>query len=85
MTLPEFKLMDYEKQIDLLHKEGVYVGKRKIFSRIVILFQLHTFYVEVYYRVYRKVIDHLNCTSSTETLEPYLEQINVEEVVNIFD
>jgi len=85
MTLPEFKLMDYEKQIDLLHKEGVYVGKRKIFSRTVILFQLHTFYVEVYYRVYRKVIDHLNYTSSTETLDPYLEQINVEEVVNIFD
>ena len=85
MTLPEFKLMDYEKQVDLLHKEGVYVGKRKIFSQTVMLFQLHTFYVEVYYRVYRKVIDHLNCTSSTETLEPYLEQINVEEVVNIFD
>jgi len=85
MTLPEFKSMDYEKQIDLLHKEGVYVGKRKIFSRTVILFQLHTFYVEVYYRVYRKVIGHLNCAASTEILDPYLEQINVEEVVNIFD
>ena len=85
MTLPEFKLMDYEKQVDLLHKEGVYVGKRKIFSQTVMLFQLHTFYVEVYYRVYRKVIDHLNSTASTQILDPYLEQINVEEVVNIFE
>jgi hypothetical protein len=85
MTLPEFKLMDYEKQVDLLHKEGVYVGKRKIFSQTVMLFQLHTFYVEVYYRVHRKVIDHLNSTASTQILDPYLEQINVEEVVNIFE
>jgi len=85
MTLTDFKLLSYRKQVDLIHKEGVFAGKRKIFSRTVILFQLHTFYIEVYYSEYRKIVHHFYCTESPEILDPYLEQINVEELVNIFD
>ena len=85
MTLPDFKLLDYRAQTDLLHKEAVYVGKRKIFSRSVVLFQLYTFYVEVYYDEYRKIIRCIRCTDSIEIVDPYLEQINVEELVSIFD
>jgi hypothetical protein len=85
MTLPDFKSLDYREQTDLLHKEAVYVGKRKIFSQTVVLFQLHTFYVEVYYYEYRKIIPRIRCTESIEILDPYLEQIDVEPLVNIFD
>jgi len=85
MTLSDFKLLDYRAQTDLLHKEAIYVGKRKIFSRTVVLFQLYTFYVEIYYHEYRKIIHYINCTQSIESVDPYLEQINVEELVSIFD
>lgn len=85
MTLFDFKLLDYSEQVNLLHTEGVFVGKRKVSEYTVILFQLQTFYIEVYYTKYRKLIHHFNCGESTQMLNPYLEQIDVEDLVNIFD
>jgi hypothetical protein len=84
MTLFDFKSLEYDKQVELLYKEGVYVGKRKASSQTIILFQLYGFYVEVFYSKYRRLIHHINYAESTKILDPYLDQIDVEEVVNIF-
>jgi hypothetical protein len=43
------------------------------------LFQLHGFYVEVFYKQYRKIIDHIITSDSTEILHPYLDQINIRD------
>ena len=80
LTLSEFADLPGELQFDLLHKHGVYVGKRKCDNYAVVLFQLHGFYVEVFYKKYRKDIDHVITSATTDILHPYLNQINVNEL-----
>ena len=79
LSLTEFMDLPQEIQFEVLHKHGVYVGKRKLDKRSVVLFQLHGFYVEVYYKQYRKIIDHLITSNSTDILQPYLDQINIKD------
>jgi len=81
MTLQDFQLLPEARQIDELYQSAVYLGKRKQASSIILLYQLESFYVEVYYRKYRSHVRHLHCFESTELLDPYLEQIDVENLV----
>lgn len=78
LSLSEFIDLPQELQFEILHKHGVYIGKRKIEKQTVVLFQLHGFYVEVYYKQYRKVIDHIITSDNTEILQPYLDQIHLK-------
>lgn len=78
MTLFEFKLLTHEDQLDLLYKEGAYIGKRRENGKIILLYQLDSFYVEVFYKKYRYFVSDVKCTDSISCLEPYLEQINIE-------
>ena len=78
LSLEEFVQLQQELQFDILHKHGVYVGKRKLGSQVVVLFQLHGFYVEVFYKQYRKTIDHIITSANADILQPYLDQINLK-------
>ena len=64
-------------QFQMLHRHGVYIGKRKDENQVIVLFQLNGFYVEVYYRQYRRTIDRIITSESTDILQPYLEQIQL--------
>lgn len=81
MTLFEFRVMSNEEQIDLLYQAAVYIGKRKEGRLSVVLYQLDGFYVEVYYYKYRRLVCKVKGFTSTIPLDPYLEQINVEDLV----
>ena len=80
LSLTEFRDLPQELQFEALHKHGVYVGKRKVGKQTVVLFQLHGFYVEVYYKQYRKIIEHIVTSDSTDILQPYLDQINIRDL-----
>jgi hypothetical protein len=82
LSLTEFMNLPQELQFTVLHKHGVYVGKRKVEKQTIVLFQLHGFYVEVYYKQYRKIIDHIITSESTDILQPYLDQINIRDLNN---
>ena len=81
MTKYEFQLLPEQEQINILYQQGVYIGKRKESFSIILLYQLESFYVEVFYRKYRSHVKNLHCFESTELLDPYLEQIDVENWV----
>jgi hypothetical protein len=81
MTLFQYRLLCEKDQVDLLYKEGTYIGKRSKPPFSAILFQLGSFYVEIYYRKYRSCITEIKCFTSTTLLDPYLEQINVDDLV----
>jgi hypothetical protein len=74
----EFIELPEELQLDLLHVDGVYIGKRKVNGQVVILHQLYGFYVEVYYKKYRKKIDRIVTSDHTDILQPYMDQIHVK-------
>lgn len=81
MTLYEFSLLCRQRQTDLLYKHGVYVGKHSNGAYAVVLYQFESFYVEITYRKYRSLILDLKCFASTEKLAPYLQLVDIEELV----
>jgi len=81
MKLLEFKLLTDEAQLDILYKTGVYIGKRKLKGKTILLYQADSFYVEVFYKKYRYYIEDIRFSESTDMLDPYLEQIHVEHLV----
>ena len=83
MMLYDFSLLAEAKQVDLLYKEGIYIGKRKLGSITAVLYQLDSFYVEVFYHHYRVSIHNLRCFKTTDGLDPYLNQINVEHLIHL--
>ena len=80
LSLTEFMDLPQELQFGALHKHGVYVGKGKAETQPIVLLQLHGFYVEVYYKQYRKIIDRMIISDDTEILQPYLEQIHIRDL-----
>jgi len=76
--LAEFNELSQELQFELLHRDGVYVGKRKVGNQVIILLQLYGFYVEVHYKQYRKKVEHLIVSGDTDMLQPYMDQIKVK-------
>ena len=76
--LDEFKSLPLLEQLNILHKEGVHVGKRRVDDKPVILYQVNNFYVEVYYREYRKDIAELLVSENVEMVHPYLSQIRID-------
>jgi len=82
MTLFDFKLLSEREQLDLLQKEGAYIGKRKEDEHSILLFQLEGFYVEIVYQKHRSYIQQMRSFTSTVPLEPYLNQIDITESVN---
>lgn len=81
MTLNEFLLLQDNEQTDLLYRQGVYIGKRKEAEKIIVLYQLYSFYIEIIYSKYRHTIIRLNWFTSTDVLNPYLKYIDVEELI----
>ena len=46
----------------------------------MVLFQLYGFYVEVFYKQYRRQIDDTIATVNPDILQPYIDQINVRDL-----
>lgn len=82
MNLYDYTLLCHSEKIDLLYNHGVYVGKRKVNGKTVVLYQLEGFYVQIFYKVYRRYISNINFFTSTKRLQPYLDQIDVAELTS---
>jgi hypothetical protein len=78
MTQFKFQRMPEADQLSILYNDGVYIGKRREGRLTILLFQVDSFYVEVFYKKYRKDIEKILYSRSTDMLDPYLEQINPE-------
>lgn len=81
MKLFDFSLLPEADQLDLLYEEGVYIGKRKEGYQNVLLYQLDTFYVEIFYYKHRCYCTGIRSFRSTVLLDPYLESMDLEHLV----
>lgn len=78
LGLDEFNQLAQDQQLNILHMNGVFVGKRKLDRQTVVLFQLYGFYVEVFYTHYRKTVERTVTSADANILQPYLNQIQVK-------
>jgi hypothetical protein len=82
MKLSEFRILHQSRQVELLYRHGVYIGKKKLDGSIRVLYQLDSFYVELIYSVYRKYISRINSFSSVASIDAYLEEM--EKYIPVF-
>jgi hypothetical protein len=80
IDLESFRALNTDEQAILLHRDGIYVGKRSLKGHVAVLYQLHGFYAEIWYAQYRRHIDRILASESTDILQPYLDQVQVRDL-----
>jgi hypothetical protein len=81
MKAVEFKMLPPQRQRQLVVEQGVPLGKRQSDRYCIYLFALEGFYVEVYYFRLSGEYGTLKPFDETEALAPYLEQIDIQELL----
>ena len=77
MTLYQSNLLNETQQAESLWENGVHIGEREDFPHTVALYQMDSFYVEVFYHRQLNAIKRFRSFSSTDQLEPYIAKIDV--------
>lgn len=80
MTITDFSILSLTDQLEILYTDGVHLGKRKADDITVILYQFKKWYVEIFYEKYRQTVKFIRCTESSEILNPYLDDINIDDI-----
>ena len=73
----QFNCMDEVRQIELLWSAGVLVGSRQEGFYKILLYQIDSFYVEVFYQYFQGKMVKVVSFNDTDQLEPYLNSINI--------
>ena len=81
MTLQQFNGLEEILQAGILWKRGVHIATRDDEVYQYLLYQLDSFYVEVLYHVEFEVIHRLKTFIDDSNLEPYLENVNITDLI----
>lgn len=81
MNIEKFNRLSQEKQLDITMMMGVLLIECRRFNFTLRLFQIHSFYIEVYSMEESGEVIAINAFEDIENLETYLEQIDISELV----
>lgn len=70
-------------QLNLLYSDGVFLAKRGSGHNSVFLLQFASWYAEIYYQTYRLKVKHIIFSKDIGILEPYLDQIDIREILDL--
>jgi hypothetical protein len=82
MTLDEFTLLNEPSQAKTLLEKGIYLTDRLYKNFSIILYQLDSFYVEVYHNLRYDIMQGMRCFEDEDALQPYLESIDISCLVD---
>lgn len=74
----QFDCLNKSEKIGVLYHDGVFIGKLTHDGVISMLYQLHTFYVEIYYKTYRHSVLKLESYSSPSIIDKYFPETGIE-------
>jgi hypothetical protein len=77
MNMYQFNCLDEVRQIELLWGAGVLIGSRQEGFYKILLYQIDSFYVEVFYQYFQGKMVKLKSFTDTDQLQPYLDAINI--------
>jgi hypothetical protein len=80
MTINEFIAMDETAQAEILSGRSCIWGRDEDNFK-VLLYQVDSFYVEVYYHKKHREIKKLQPFEDTDLLAPYLNRIDISELI----
>jgi hypothetical protein len=81
MLLHQFKYEEKSRKKQMVFENGVYLANRFFQGFQVILFQINSFYVEVFFDVEEEEIGYMRAFSRTDDLQPYLKNIDISGLV----
>jgi hypothetical protein len=82
ISIHQFKRWQPDVQLDYLNSYGVALGISLVRKDMeVILFSLHDFYVRISYKRKTNKIKEVSCFRSMKKLEPFLDQVNIDEII----
>jgi hypothetical protein len=82
MKLYDFKFLDDKSQAEVLFNYGVLIAERLYKDLVIQLYQINSFYVEVYYNAVFKMVQGINSFENLSRLEPYLSSIDISFMNN---
>ena len=77
MTIADFTLLHEIKQAQTLVERGVFVAERLYKNFSIFLYQVDSFYVEIYHNLRYNAMQGMRSFEDDEALEPYLEEIDI--------
>ncbi|MEI6948788.1 hypothetical protein V9K67_16475 [Paraflavisolibacter sp. H34] len=80
MDLNHFHALSQEGQKETVLKRAVFLSERKTDYFTIMLYQLDGFYIEVFTQKSDHSIVWIKSFTSTESLTPYLSQINLSNL-----
>ena len=84
ISVHKFRHADTQSKSRYLNGHGVnlnlYIHKE---DAIVSLYDLHGYYVEVYYEKGSNMIKQINCFTSLKKLDPFIKQINIDKLISL--
>ena len=82
MLLQEFKYETKQTKKQLILDYGVYIANRVKDQYILLLYQIDSFYAEVFYDYQEEQIGYIRTFNSTEELKPYLKNIDISPILS---
>jgi hypothetical protein len=79
MTRSAFDALRQSEQVEVVYNDGVYIGNRQEPGFIIILYQIHDFYVEMFF--FECELLDVKSFRSIDLLDPYLETIDISGIV----
>lgn len=83
MTINQYRQLIESKQLDVLAQTGVLIAQRQDDFYHLDLYQIEGFYVELCYHSHFNTLLHINAFSHTNHLDPYLQQMDIDALVNV--
>ncbi len=81
MTNYQFNALNDPQKADAVW-DGTYLGDRQDDNHSILLYEVDSFYVEVYYHKEFNNITRFRSFITTDLLEPYLRQIDLLQLLN---
>ncbi len=82
MMVFHFHQLSEKEQLDTLEESGVFIAERHRPFYNIKLYQIDGFYVELYHHTHFNVVVNINCFTNTDCLDPYLQSIDVEALID---
>ena len=81
MKLSTFILLNEDQKQNVLLHDGMLIAKRTDPEHLIFLFQLDSYYVEVYGNLSNKKVMEYKAFTKTDQLSPYLETIDIASII----
>lgn len=80
LSIHQYKRLSIHKKYSILNVEGIDLLALFTRKQSKVLFSLYHFYVEVVFDRFTNEIRSLTCFTNAHKIEPYLEQINIDDL-----